>query len=293
MNVFTISQLQQFSGVKAHTIRVWEQRYDAFSPVRSEGNTRYYNDVELKRLLNIKSLLDQGHKISDIAFLNNEVLGQMVAELFLSGTLKQDHYINSLITAAVNYDEALFEKTFTQASGQFNLIELYTTIILPVLDRTGLMWASNELCSSQEHFLSNLIRQKLYAAINTVQLPKQASKKWILFLPENEFHETGLLLATYILKQAGQQVYYLGSNVAHHALIEASENIKPECVLLFMVHHQIADHASAYLKQIKETFRKSAIFIASNEKLLSQLPVKGINKLVSVKDLQSFINPNK
>ncbi|MES2689285.1 MAG: MerR family transcriptional regulator [Bacteroidota bacterium] len=293
MNVFTISQLQQFSGVKAHTIRVWEQRYEAFSPSRSEGNTRYYNDIELKRLLNIKSLLDHGHKISDIAGLKDGELSRIVGSMFLSVPLKQEYYINNLITAALTYDEHLFEKTFLHASQQFDLLKVYAEIILPVLGRTGLMWASNDLNTSQEHFLSNLIRQKMYAAINAVPLPKQPAKKWLLFLPENEFHEIGLLLAAYLLKQAGQQVYYLGTNVANHALNEASHSIKPDSVLLFMVHNHIPEDASGYLQEIKKAFKQSAVFVAGNEKVLDQVTLKGINKLGNARQLQSFLHSIK
>lgn len=289
MNVFTISQLQQFSGVKAHTIRVWEQRYEALSPVRSEGNTRYYNDVELKRLLNIKSLLDCGYKISQVAPLSDQELGQLIGAQLPALEQKSEYFINTFTRAALEYNTRLFEKTFSQAARQFSVPELYTEIILPVMTRTGLLWACNDLDSSQEHFLSNMIRQKLYAAIDSVDLPAQPAKKWLLFLPENEFHETGLLLASYLLKQAGQEVVYLGNNVAEHALRTASQRVNPDYALLFLVHHQTPADTAAYLQLIKKIMKQVPVLVASSDHMLKSITSKGVIKLTEVNQLPTFI----
>ena len=163
MNQFSISQLQQFSGVKAHTIRIWEQRYNALSPSRSEGNTRFYDGNQLRRLLNIVSLLETDYKISELCAKSDDELYALInkqIEVKL-GDENSEYYISQLIAAALNFDETHFEKIFSTLLLRKGLLETYETIIYPLLERVGQLWASNSIRTSNEHFLSNLIKKYL------------------------------------------------------------------------------------------------------------------------------------
>ncbi|MEO6135554.1 MAG: MerR family transcriptional regulator, partial [Ginsengibacter sp.] len=201
MNSFSISQLSQFSGVKQHTIRIWEQRYNALTPGRSEGNTRYYDGDQLRRLLNIVNLNGAGMKISEIGILSDEELFALAAKLENEDNSNAHAYfISQLINAGLDYDEVAFEKAFSHSVEKCNIKEVYLNILYPLMVRLGIMWSSDAIPPAQEHFLSNLMKQKLFSLINSVAPSKIKSDAWLLFLPEDEFHEIGLLYANYVLR---------------------------------------------------------------------------------------------
>ena len=162
MNLFSISQLSQISGIKAHTIRMWEQRYNALKPNRSEGNTRYYDNLQLRRLLNIVSLMNSGYKVSELGVMSDKKLFTLLEQQ--QGKVEsddpEDFYISQLIAAGMSYDEQHFEKIFSHCLLRFGLKNAYTHVLYPLLSRIGLMWASNSIPPAQEQFISNIIRQK-------------------------------------------------------------------------------------------------------------------------------------
>lgn len=273
MNYFSISELQQFSGVKAHTIRMWEQRYNALTPNRSEGNTRYYDNTQLRRLLNIVSLMNGPFKLSELcampdARLFKELQQQAQHNLLGDGN---EYFISQLIAAGMNYDEGHFEKIFANSVLRLGLKDTYSKVIYPMLSRIGLMWSNNSIPPAQEHFISNMLRQKLFTAIDSLPPAKSSKDSWLLFLPENEFHELGLLFANYLIKQAGKNVIYLGSNVPIDTLAPAIKNIAPANLFLFMVHYNVPEDSQAYLNALKMQFPKTRIHVSGNEKLIGQL----------------------
>src|SRR5690606_8449955 len=195
-----ISQLSQFSGVKPHTIRMWEQRYQALSPNRTDGNTRTYTGADLKRLLNIVSLLSSRRRPSELCKMTNEELNKMVSALYgLEDKDNLDQFVPQLISAGMEFNESSFQKILSHCFVHFGISSTYRQVIYPMLDRIGLMWSVDKLPPAQEHFMCNLIRQKLVAAIDALPAASSSSPKWLLFLPEDEFHEIGLLFAHYVL----------------------------------------------------------------------------------------------
>lgn len=293
MNHFSISQLQQFSGVKAHTIRMWEQRYNALTPNRSEGNTRYYDGSQLRRLLNIVSLMNGEYKLSELCAMSDDLLFKELRKApqsSLGTDERNEYFIVQLIAAAINYDEAHFEKIFSGALLRLGLKDTYTKVIYPMLTRIGLMWTENSIPPAQEHFISNIIRQKLFTAIDSMP-PAQSSKdSWILFLPENEFHEIGLLFAHYMIRQAGKKVIYLGNNVPSDTLELAVKDINPGNILLFMVHYNIPEDVQQYLDSLKKQFPKIRIHVSGNEKLISQLKSdKAFHWIRSAEELEKYL----
>ena len=170
MNLFSISQLAQFSGIKPHTIRIWEQRYDALKPERSEGNTRYYDDKQLRRLLNIVSLMEQGHKVSQLCSMSDDTLFSMIHD---SGRIDSnetaEYYINQLIAAGMSFDSGHFEHILSLSFSAYGIRDTYKTVIYPLMNRIGLLWASDILPTTSEHFISNIFHQKLSLKIMMVR----------------------------------------------------------------------------------------------------------------------------
>ncbi len=295
MNQFSISQLAQFSGIKAHTIRIWEQRYHALQPNRSEGNTRYYDGEQLRRLLNIVSLTGTGEKVSSLCSKSDEELFRLVEE-YAPGAERQTDYqyfVSQLISAGMTYDEFNFHKIFSHCQLRFGLHKTYKQVIYPMLDRIGLMWMSNNIPPAQEHFLSNLLCQKIFTAIDALPLPQEKEDSWILFLPENEFHEIGLLFANFLLRSKGQRVVYLGANVPLSSVKTAQEDIKASNLLMFMVHKGLLGNISEYLQELEQLQEGPKIWIAANETFRKEADEnKNLNWLFSVDDLEESLEKN-
>jgi MerR family transcriptional regulator, light-induced transcriptional regulator len=290
MNSFSISQLEQFSGIKAHTIRIWEQRYNALNPDRSEGNTRSYNGDQLRRLLNIASLLENGHKVSDLCNMSNSKLFALLDQYNQESTAhtdeKANYAISQLIAAGMTFDEVYFDKIFANCVLRFGLQKTYTDIIYPLLTRMGLMWSANTITPAYEHFISNLLKQKLFAAIDALPPATIALQRWVLFLPENEHHEIGLLFSLYLIRASGHRAVYLGADVPMETIAQAANEITPTHALFFFVHHLPTEKATQYLLDVKAALQKSKVYVGGTRNLLEKLPdAKNIHKIHSVEAL--------
>jgi DNA-binding transcriptional MerR regulator len=290
MNLFSISDLEQYSGVKAHTIRIWEQRYNALSPQRSQGNTRYYDGIQLLRLLNIVSLNEANYKISKLCAMSDSELHAIIEAQLHSEKKMEDtseYFISQLIATALTFNEANFEKIFTTCVLRFGLKNSYIKIIYPMLVRIGLMWTSESIPATNEHFVCNLIKQKLFSAINDLPVAKTTEQLWLLFLPEDEFHEIGLLFSQYIIKQMGVKVINLGPNVPFNELVKTIKLISPSHLLLFLVHNYDPEVAQTYVSNLKKNIDNSKLLIAGNQKVLSQLKLS--NDIFLLKDADDLI----
>ncbi len=291
MNLFSISQLEQFSGIKSHTIRVWEQRYTALTPTRSKGNTRYYDNSQLRRLLNIVSLMESGYKISELCAMPDNKLFALLESELQSTLVKEnthEYFVSQLIAASTTFDEVHFEKIFSNCLLRLGMRNTYIQVIYPLLVRMGLMWTTDKINPAYEHFCSNLISRKLYAAIDALPPAQSSNSSWLLFLPENEFHETGLLFSHYIIRQAGNKVIYLGNNLPFDTLQSAVEEINPDHLFFFLVHHDRMEDSQDYLNKLKKNFSKKQIHLSGNEKLISQLKTGNkIHWIKSVEDLEN------
>jgi DNA-binding transcriptional MerR regulator len=293
MNYFSIAQLQQFSGIKAHTIRIWEQRYDALIPSRSVGNTRHYDNKQLIRLLNIVSLLDAGHKISEVGVMTDQMHAKLL-EKELSGHDNiesiNEYFIAQLIAASVSLDEPYFEKIFSNCVEKMGMKYTYTTVLYPMLIRTGLMWVCGMFSPAYEHFSTNIIKQKLYTAIDSMP-PATSNESWLLFLPEDEFHEIGLLFSSYLIKLSGKKVIFLGGNIPSETLMNLSDEINPTHLLFFLVHNNNIEDLKEYINNLTNKFNKTQIHISGNEKLMTQLkPDMDFNWINSVEDLEKQLH---
>lgn len=289
MNLFTISDLQRFSGINVHSIRAWEKRYQALQPERSEGNTRYYNGHQLRRLLNISSLMDMEYKISELCSFSDAKLHELISERINQITHGEydDLLVTQMVTSALTYDEELFERIFSRAVISHGMEGAYLHVIYPVLNRLGVLWSTNQASPGQEHFIIHLIKQKLYTAIDLLPLNLKSSQHWVLFLPENEFHEIGLLVAGYLIRNAGHRCTYLGSNVPELALKEVVSLLQPNKILLFLVSKNEEEADLERLKQLHGDFPKQTLYVATQPSRFNTLKLKRIQLLHSLKDLKS------
>lgn len=212
INVFTIKDLENLSGIKAHTIRIWEQRYGFLKPSRTETNIRYYCNQQLKTVLNISLLNRYGYKISHINRMSEQELRNKVISL-TEKDAQHERLVNELIAHMVDLDIESFEKELDGFILIRGIDKAITQIIFPFLHRIGILWVTNHINPAQEHLVTHVIRQKLIVGIESTTSHKRSEKQVLLFLPEGEHHELGLLYVYYLLKAHGVRVLYLGPDL--------------------------------------------------------------------------------
>jgi len=212
MSSFTIKDLENLSGIKAHTLRIWEQRYSFLKPNRSFTNIRYYSNDELKSILNIALLNKYGYKVSHIDRMSEVEINDKILALSHSDA-QQERTINELIQQMIDMNMLAFEETLNVFIQQRGIERTLTQIIFPFLEKIGILWLTNHINPAQEHIVTNIIRQKIIVGIDKASSQLHSEKTLLLFLPEGEYHELGLLLVFYLLKSRGSRVIYLGSNM--------------------------------------------------------------------------------
>jgi DNA-binding transcriptional MerR regulator len=293
---YTISDLEKLSGVQSHTIRIWEQRYQALTPHRSAGNTRYYDDEQVRRLLNLVTLTHSGIKISQACAFSNAEINTFIQQTIdqnRASTAEFEHFINQLLIDGMAYNEQSFNQVLSQAIKQHSLSTAYEQVIYPLLNRLGMMWQQDKICPAQEHFLSNLIRQKLFTAIDGLPPANIQGSTWLLFLPEDEGHDIGLLFAKYVLRNARQKVIYLGSHVPVSSLALAINDNQIDHLLLFMTHARLVVDAQNYIDDLAHQFKSTQIHLAGNSRLLTEIHMpQKVNWFKSIGDLEKYISPN-
>ncbi|TAF66932.1 MAG: MerR family transcriptional regulator [Cytophagales bacterium] len=262
MSTYSIKDLEHLSGIKAHTLRIWEQRYKLVSPKRTDTNIRFYDDEDLKFILNVSLLKDHGYKISSIAKMTLDDMKNEVITI----TEKSNNYhdqIQALTLAMIDLDEERFEKILSINVLQLGFEKTMINIIYPFLVRVGYLWQTDSINTAQEHFISHLVRQKLIVAIDGQMTPKtEKAKKYLLFLPEGELHEIGLLFACYLIKTRGHKVYYFGQSLPHHDLQVAYQLHKPEYLLTIISSVPNQFEAENYLHTLLETFPDSKLLVS-------------------------------
>ncbi|RED45988.1 MerR family transcriptional regulator [Seonamhaeicola aphaedonensis] len=221
---FSIKDLENLTGIKAHTIRIWEKRYNLLEPNRSDTNIRNYSIGSLQKLLNISFLNNNGFKISKIASLEEEEIPIKVREI-ASRAKVEDHAINAFKMAMINFDQVLFYNTYNNLIENKTFSDIFYTVFLPLLNEIGMLWQTNTITPSQEHFLSVHIKQKILLNIERLQSlePKPNSKTFVLYLPDNEIHDIGLLFINYQLRSKGYHTIFLGESVPLDSLTSVLE----------------------------------------------------------------------
>lgn len=265
MATYTIRDLEKLSGIKAHTIRIWEKRYNIIAPARTATNIRNYCDTELKKLLNISLLNRNGLKISKLASLSDDEINEKINQL-IQRYSDTESLVENLTIAMIELDEGKLDKILSRAIMQLGFEETIIKILYPFLIKIGVMWQTDVINPAQEHFITNLIRQKLMVAIDAlITANNPNSKTFILFLPEGEYHELGLLFFHYLVKRRGHQVIYLGQSVPFNDLIEAKKLKSPNCLVTAFVSYINGKDIVKYAKSLAEKFAKQTIYLSGNQ----------------------------
>ena len=261
MATYSIKDIEKISGIKAHTIRMWERRYGMVVPERTDTNIRYYSDEDLKHLLNISILNQNGLKISKIAMLDKDELRLEVSNL-LENSQKYNHVIDAMVISMLEIDEYAFNKSFSDAWEEYGFEELIENIIFPFLERIGILWQTDTVKPAQEHFMSNLLRQKIIVTIDKEVLHKKSVKeKIIFFLPEDELHELSLLFYSYIARKEGFQVVYLGTSVPLDNLKEVQRVTDAKAFFSAYVAAREKEELESIFNSFRETFPNLPFYV--------------------------------
>ncbi|WP_439151712.1 MerR family transcriptional regulator [Winogradskyella sp.] len=220
-NRFSIKDLENLTGIKAHTIRIWEKRYDLLEPKRTETNIRYYDLASFQKLLNVSYLNNNGYKISKIATIEEHKIPLLVREIASQNNI-ESHAINSFKLSMLNFDQALFYNTYESLLKEMPFKDIFYDIYIPLLTEIGLLWQTDTITPAHEHFLTTLIRQKIL--INTEKIQSKqvntSKKTFVLYLPDNEIHELGLMFINHEIVSKGYQSIFLGQSVPLASLID-------------------------------------------------------------------------
>ncbi len=223
MAEYSIKNLSDLSGIMAHTLRMWEQRYNLLEPARSDSNIRIYSGNDLKKLMRVAMLYKNGYKISKIAAMNEDELSEHVMnliELHSDIQIQMDQFMDAML----QFDEAHFDRIFSKALLQYGLVDAMIRIILPLVDKIGVLWQTGSILTPHEQFISNLIRQRLCVAIDGLPVSTQPdAKKIAIFLPEGEYREMGGLFFKFLITKCGQRPIYLGKAIPAEELVAFSK----------------------------------------------------------------------
>lgn len=263
MGKYSIKELEKLSGIKAHTIRIWEKRHQIINPERTKTNIRFYSDDDLKKIINVSVLNNNGVKISKIVKLGLAEINQQVAELSESKN-DIDIYIEQMIVAMIDMEEEIFEKLLGSLTLKFGFEKTMLEIVYPFMEKIGVLWLTDNITPAQEHFISHLIRQKVIVAIDALPLAPKTDRKAVLFLPENELHELGLLFYHYIVKKAGFRTYYLGQTVPHKSLKSACAEHKPDLIITALTVGPRSTELSKYLNQLSADLPTAQILVTGH-----------------------------
>ena len=290
MTNYSIEQFSIITNIPKITLRTWENRYSYLIPLRTKTNIRVYNDELLVRGINTKLLIESGYKISKISKLEDQEIKIALdrIESFSRKDVKVSYYLNNFIISAINFDEYKFNRLFIKALNEFDFVVFYKVILLPLLKRVGMLWLTNKMSPSQEHFLSELIKQKLYTLIDRTSVSATGKDKWLLFLPENEFHEIGLLFAKYILSLKEYNVIYLGDNLPIDTLPGVAEKHKIDNILLFLHTNYSLKMSETHLQKLSKVFPQSKIFVVTTHKKLN-IPKLKTSNINIIRDIDGFI----
>ncbi|WP_343606594.1 MerR family transcriptional regulator [Fluviicola sp.] len=285
---YKIRDLEMLTGIKAHTIRMWEKRYGLLKPQRTATQIRTYSNEELLLLLNISLLNKKGYKISRIAEMSPEELFQTSREVHESKS--SDTSIEQFIVSVLNLDEQLFHNTFRELTQKTSLSEVFSERIIPFLRRIGVMWLVGTINPAQEHFISNLIRQKIIAAIDALPIPEAGQKKILLYLPEHEWHEISLLVYHYHLRAKGLNSIYLGQSLPYEALLKTVQLLNPTLIVSSWLTAIEPQEMCNYFFRLTEDFPHITIAASGYQvdQLKNQLP-KTIRHLNGIPDLDQLI----
>jgi MerR family transcriptional regulator, light-induced transcriptional regulator len=290
MAVYSIKELEKLSGIKAHTLRIWEKRYNLIDPHRTNTNIRYYTDNDLKKILNVSVLYRHGIKISSIARLNDLELREEILRVSTTSD-SSDSIINSMVLSMIDLDEYKLEAMIDKSINKIGLKSTVIEVLYPFLEKVGILWQSGDVYPAQEHFVTFLIRKKIIAATDRISKPfNPEGKKFLLFLPEGEWHEIALLFAQYLIVEANHEVIYLGQSVPYSDALAIGASKKFDYILISCSNSKPGFEIGLYLKELGVAFPDKKVLYFSSFK--TELPEEASQNLIYlhlIDDLTDFI----
>lgn len=293
MAKYSIKDLEHLSGIKAHTLRIWEQRYSLINPKRTDTNIRYYDQDDLKLVLNVSLLKENGYKISKIANMSREEMSEAVLMVTEKTTSHADQ-IYALTLSMIDLDEQRFEKIISSNTLKHGFERTMLNIIYPFLSKIGIMWMTDSINPAQEHFISHLIRQKLIVAIDG-QYPSVDvnAKKYMMFLPEKELHELSLLFANFLVRARDSKSIYLGQDMPFHDLHVAHQLYKPDYLLTIITSRDGNISPQDYVNKLAEEFPETTILVSGGQIIGQDLDLNdNIVQIANPNNLIAFIEEN-
>ena len=292
-STFSIKDLENLSGIKAHTIRIWEKRYELLEPMRTDTNIRLYDIKNLQKLLNVVLLTDFGYKISKISKLNQEEIEKFVIKIQTDKTVN-NHVLSNFKMAMLNFDQTLFLKTYNELLSQKKFSTIFYETFIPLLEEIGILWATNTITPAHEHFISHLIKQKILIEIEKYQLQQNevSDKTYVLYLPFNEIHDLGLLFLHHEIITKGHHSVYLGRSLPIENLIDLNHHFNKITYITYLTVEPSEDEIENYINDFNNTILKDN----DNELLIFGRKAKTINheklpeKVQSIENLQDFLN---
>ena len=257
-STFSIKDLENLTGVKAHTIRIWEKRYNLLQPERTDTNIRYYDLESLQALLNISFLNENGYKISKIASLTRKEIADLVREMAVSNK-SNDHALNLFKLAMLNFDQVLFYSTYEKLSKEKTLQEIFYGLFVPLLSEIGVLWQTDTITPAHEHFITTLIRQKIMLETEKVQSVNQevSDSTFVLFLPDNEIHELGLMYLNLEILSKGHKTILLGQSVPMKSLADILDHYSDITFVSYFTIQPEKETISQYLKDFENFLLKN------------------------------------
>ena len=289
MDKYSIDDFSKITGLNKILIRTWENRYNFVNPHRTSTNIRYYDDSMILKGLRYRALVDAGFKISVLTKLSSKQIDSLINDELNNNdnTNKHSIYISKIIESSISFNQLLFHNTYEKCIKNIGIIACYQYIILPALNRIGRLWMNDKVSPSQEHFLSELIRTKIYKEIEKHGYKKLPKENWLLFLPKNELHDIGILFAHLILKMNGYNVLYLGQNLPHSLLLSLKEKNKIDNILFSIVSNSSKLNIVEITNFLETHFSESKIHAIINENLITE---ERFQKLSTISSIDKFIN---
>jgi methanogenic corrinoid protein MtbC1 len=281
MSKYSIKDLEKITGVKAHTIRIWERRYGIIQPERSKTNIRSYSDSDLRKLLNVSMLNSSGIKISHLAKLSTIDLEAKILELSRSNKSIGFH-IEKLTLATVNFNEELFESILSRYILESGMESTIVEVLFPFFERIGVLWQVGSIGPAQEHFISNLIRQKLFASIDSLSGKSvEGASKVLIYLKEGELHEVGILFYNYILRRNGFSTLYLGQNLPFKDLVSAVNDYNPDYIISSFISPINPEDINVYLLSMEKSFKNIELMVTGLQLKQEGVEVPDSMKLIT------------
>ena len=291
MAIYSIKDLEKLSGIKAHTIRIWEQRYDLLSPKRTPTNIRYYEDEDLKFLLNVALLNKNGIKISKIAKLTSEEINKKVAAIS-EVNYEFDTQLDALTISMIEMDEFKFDRILSVNIEQLGFEQTMLEVVQPFLEKLSVLWLTGSIYPVQENFISYLIRQKVIVAINNLPVKSGADvPKYLLYLPEGERQELSLLLLHYLLKKRGKHVIYIGQDMSLFDLKDVNYIHSPDVICTMITEAFAKEPVQQYVDTLCETFPETKFLLSGYQVIAQEVPeTKQVTIVGSLQDTIAFLD---